>query len=83
MSAPAPEQRCDALVDARGLACPLPLVKARQALMLLPAGATVCVLATDPAARRDFESFAEAAGHALLSQDERAGVLVTILRKGG
>ena len=50
MSPTAP--RYDALVDARGLSCPMPLVKARQALMVLPGGATICVLATDPAARR-------------------------------
>jgi len=42
----------DALIDARGLSCPMPLVKARQALQVLSSGATVCVLATDPAAER-------------------------------
>lgn len=75
------ERRYDALVDARGLACPLPLVKARQALMVLDAGATVCVLATDPAALRDFEDFAEAAGHDLLVNEERDAVFVTVLAK--
>jgi tRNA 2-thiouridine synthesizing protein A len=73
--------RYDALVDARGLSCPLPLVKARQALMVLAGGATVCVLATDPAAPRDFEDFAEATGHALLESRDEAGTFVIVVEK--
>ena len=56
-------RRYDVLVDARGLSCPMPLVKARQALMVLESGNTVCVLATDPATQRDFEDFSDATGH--------------------
>jgi tRNA 2-thiouridine synthesizing protein A len=74
-------QRYDALIDARGLTCPMPLLKARQALMVLDSGATVCVLATDPAAPRDFEDFAEATGHALLESREDAGVFVIVVAK--
>ncbi len=76
-----PDRRYDALVDARGLSCPMPLVKARQALMLLPAGASVCVLATDPAAPRDFEEFAEATGHGLESLGEVDGVFRVVVTK--
>jgi tRNA 2-thiouridine synthesizing protein A len=76
-------ERYDALVDARGLSCPLPLVKARQALMLLPAGATVCVLATDPAAPRDFEEFVEMTGHTLEEQRVEDGVHLLVLVKRG
>ena len=75
------ERRYDALVDARGLSCPMPLVKARQALMVLPPGATVCVLATDPAARRDFEDFADATGHTLAGIREEDGVLWIVVEK--
>jgi tRNA 2-thiouridine synthesizing protein A len=75
------ERRYDALIDARGLSCPMPLVKARQALMVLDSGATVCVLATDPASRRDFADFAEATGHELLEVREEQGVLWLVLRK--
>ena len=75
------ERRYDALVDARGLSCPMPLVKARQALMVLPPGATVCVLATDPAARRDFEDFADATGHVLGEIREEDGVLWIVVEK--
>lgn len=75
------DRRYDALIDARGLSCPLPLVKARQALMVLDPGATVCVLATDPAVLRDFEEFALAAGHELLVNEEREAIFVTVLAK--
>jgi tRNA 2-thiouridine synthesizing protein A len=74
-------RRYDALIDARGLTCPMPLLKARQALMVLQSGATVCVLATDPAAPRDFEDFTDATGHALVESREEAGVFVLVVAK--
>ena len=77
------EQRYDVLVDARGLACPLPLVKARQALMIADAGATVCVLATDPAAPADFAEFVEISGHTLERSDRENDLFVIVLRKKG
>lgn len=73
----------DAMIDARGLSCPLPLVKARQALMVLPQGARVCVLATDPAAPRDFEEFVEITGHALAEQRVEDGIYLLVLVKNG
>lgn len=72
----------DALVDARGLACPLPLVKARQALMVLDADATVCVLATDPAVEQDFADFCEQSAHRLLECVEADGTWKIVLAKG-
>ncbi|MFO1035942.1 MAG: sulfurtransferase TusA family protein [Geminicoccaceae bacterium] len=74
-------QHYDALIDARGLVCPMPLVKARQALQVLGSGAKVCVLATDPAAERDFEDFADATGHTLDDVTKAEGVLRLVLRK--
>jgi tRNA 2-thiouridine synthesizing protein A len=50
------------LVDARGLRCPLPLVRARQALAVLPPGETLVVLATDPEAPIDLAALAADAG---------------------
>lgn len=55
-----------AVIDARGLTCPLPLLKARQALMIMEAGDTILVLATDPESENDFTEFCDAAGHELL-----------------
>lgn len=71
----------DAVIDARGLSCPMPLVKCRQALMVLSVGARVCVLATDPAAPRDFEEFAEVTGHELAEQKVEDGVHLLVVVK--
>jgi tRNA 2-thiouridine synthesizing protein A len=57
------------LVDARGLACPLPLIKARAALPLLGEHDTLVVLATDPEAPVDLGALA--ADHALVLETER------------
>ena len=59
------------LLDARGLACPLPALKARRALAALAAGETLVVLATDPEAPVDIGALAADAGHAF--QAERDG----------
>lgn len=60
-------------LDARGLKCPLPVLKARRALKEVPAGGTLEVLATDPAAPRDFEVFAREAGLACERLEAPAG----------
>ncbi|WP_035485440.1 sulfurtransferase TusA family protein [Geminicoccus roseus] len=57
-------------LDARHLACPLPVLRARKLLQGMAAGARLEVLATDPAARRDFPDFAETSGHLLLEASE-------------
>lgn len=71
----------DILVDARGLACPMPLVKARQALMVMEPGQSLCLLATDPGARADIDAFVEVSGHALRERREADGVLLFVLVK--
>ena len=72
----------DKALDVKGLACPLPVLKARKALSLLPRGATLEVLSDDPAAPADFVEFAKATGNALLEHSESAGVHRFLLRKG-
>ncbi len=74
-------ERYDVLIDARGLACPLPLIKTRQALMVVDQGATICVLATDPTAKADFAAFSEATGHQILRQEEADGLYLFVLEK--
>ena len=69
------------VLDATGLKCPLPVLRARKVLGALPAGARLRVLATDPGAVQDFRAFCEATGHALLESREAAGVLVFLIRK--
>lgn len=53
-------------VDARGLACPLPLLKAKQVLNQLSTGEQLIVLATDEGSVRDFKTFSELSGNLLL-----------------
>jgi tRNA 2-thiouridine synthesizing protein A len=54
------------LVDASGLACPLPLLKAKQALNRMQGGEVLQVVATDAGSFRDFQVFAQQSGHQLL-----------------
>jgi len=60
----------DKEVDARGLNCPLPVLRLKKALAELPSGRIVRVLATDPSSVKDFEAFAQQTGHDLISQSE-------------
>ena len=69
-------------LDARGLTCPLPLVKARAALTALAPGDTLVVLATDPEAPIDLAALAADEGHALTTARE-AGHWRLALTKGG
>lgn len=71
----------DVIVDACQLDCPLPLLKAKQALNQLQAGQSVKVLATDAGSVRDFHVFAEQSGNILLSSDESDGVYSYVLQK--
>lgn len=65
MSADAHE-RPAAELDASGLNCPMPLLKAKKALNELAGGELLRVVATDPGSVRDFQVFSEQSGHALL-----------------
>lgn len=56
----------DATLDARGLRCPLPLLKAKQALNALTSGQSVQILTSDPASVPDFAAYARQVGHQIL-----------------
>ncbi len=72
----------DTLLDATGLLCPLPVLKARRALRAVAAGGILRVLATDPGAVKDFEHFCRTTGCDLLeSSGEPGGVLRFRLKK--
>ena len=68
-------------LDTTGLNCPLPVLKARRALRGLDAGDELEVLATDPGAVKDFQTFAQSTGHSLLEWSETDGVFSFLLRK--
>jgi len=71
-----------ALVDACGLACPLPLLKAKLALSSAQPQQLVKVLATDRGSVRDFHSFVELTSHELVDFTESDGTFIFIIRKG-
>ena len=68
-------------LDTCGLACPLPLLKAKQALNRLDRGLVLEVVCTDPGSVRDFEVFAKQSGNELLGQEESDGQYTHWLKK--
>ncbi len=71
----------DAELDASGLNCPLPILKAKKALAGLRGGQTLRVIATDADSVKDFETFSRQLGHALLEAREENGRFYFLLRK--
>ncbi len=69
-------------VDAQGLACPMPLLKLKQALNTLAVGEHVELLATDAGSMRDIHSFTELSPHELVDAQVRDGVFYYIVKKG-
>lgn len=68
-------------LDATGLLCPLPVLKARKRLQGLKSGEVLRVLADDPAAIVDVPHFCLEAGHSLLGQSDEAGIQVYLIQK--
>lgn len=69
-------------LDAEGLLCPLPVLRARKRLMSLVPGALLEVRATDPAARADIPAFCTQAGHDLLAARQDGNTWVFLIRRG-
>ncbi len=68
------------VLDARGLACPLPVLKARRAMRGVAPGGLLKVLATDPGAPADFAAFCDVTGHRLEASGEEGGALTFLIR---
>jgi TusA-related sulfurtransferase len=68
-------------LDARGLNCPLPILKAKKALADMHAGELLKVVATDPGSVRDFQAFARQTGNELVEQSSGAGEYVHVLKR--
>ena len=64
----------DHTLDAKGLNCPLPILKAKKALKEVPAGGTLEILATDPGSVADFQAFCRQTGNELVEHSEDSGV---------
>jgi tRNA 2-thiouridine synthesizing protein A len=71
----------DKILDVRGLRCPMPIVKANNAIKEMRVGEIIKVISTDPGSRRDFESWCKKTGNKLLEISEEGGVFTYIIQK--
>ncbi|OGI41338.1 MAG: preprotein translocase subunit TatC [Candidatus Muproteobacteria bacterium RBG_16_62_13] len=71
----------DQELDARGLNCPLPILRAKKALNGMTSGQTLKIIATDPGSVKDFQAFAKQTGNPLLESNEASGEYVFVLKK--
>lgn len=69
-------------IDARGLRCPLPVLRARKRLLSLPPGAVLSLLTDDPVAEIDVPHFCAEAGHALIDRAEADQGVRFLIRRG-
>jgi tRNA 2-thiouridine synthesizing protein A len=69
------------VLDAKGLNCPLPILRVKKAIKDVPVGGTLQVLATDPGAVKDFEAFCRATGQQLVDWKEEGGVFTFNIKK--
>ena len=71
----------DETLDAKGLNCPMPIIKARKILKGMEAGQTLDIEATDPGAVKDFDAFCEMTGHVLLHSGQDGDVYNFTIRR--
>ena len=71
----------DKELDARGLNCPLPILRSKKALTDMQPGETLKIVATDPGAMKDFQAFAKQTGHELVYASEANKEFLFLLRK--
>jgi Predicted redox protein, regulator of disulfide bond formation len=71
----------DVTVDARGLNCPMPIVKTAQAVKTLASGQMLEVLATDPGSVKDFAAWSKTTGNEIVEQSADGGVFRFVMRK--
>jgi tRNA 2-thiouridine synthesizing protein A len=73
----------DQELDARGLNCPLPILRAKKSIAALGAGQVLRIVATDPGSVKDFEAFCKQTGNVLLSSAQSDGAFEFLIRKAG
>ena len=71
----------DQELDARGLNCPLPILRAKKSLNAMTGGQILKIMATDPGSVKDFEAFAKQTGNELLDSSEVEGEFHFTLKK--
>ncbi|MBU1190768.1 MAG: sulfurtransferase TusA family protein [Gammaproteobacteria bacterium] len=68
-------------LDASGLNCPLPILRAKKALTALASGKVLHIIATDPGSVKDFEAFAKQTGNTLMESNEQGGKYHFLIKK--
>lgn len=71
----------DKELDARGLNCPLPILRTKKALTDMTSGQVLKIVATDPGAVKDFAAFSKQTGNPLLSSEKGDGEFVFFMKK--
>lgn len=71
----------DMELDARGLACPLPILKAKKALAVMTSGQVLRVVTTDVNSINDFQAFTKQTGNQLIEQTQQGAEYIIILRR--
>ena len=71
----------DKELDARGLNCPLPILRTKKALTDMTPGQVLKIMATDPGAVKDFQAFCKQTGNALLSSDSADNEFIFFMQK--
>lgn len=71
----------DQELDASGLNCPLPILRAKKALAAMDAGKVLRIVATDPGSTKDFEAFTKQTGNELLESSEEGGKFIFLIKK--
>jgi TusA-related sulfurtransferase len=73
--------KADAEIDCKGIHCPMPVIKAKQAIEKLNSGEILRIESTDKGSAKDIPAFARRSGHELLEMKEENGVFIFYLRK--
>lgn len=73
----------DQVLDAKGLNCPLPILKAKKAIFQVPKDGTLEVLSTDPGSVADFQAFCRTTGNTMLETGEDNGVYRFVIKHTG
>ena len=76
-------QGFDQELDARGLNCPLPILRAKKSIAALGSGQVLRIIATDPGSVKDFEAFCKQTGNTLVSSGQAEGAYEFLIRKAG
>jgi tRNA 2-thiouridine synthesizing protein A len=68
-------------IDARGLNCPLPILRTKKALTAMDVGETLAVISTDPGSLKDMQAFCKQTGHELVSTSTNQGEFEFLIRR--